>query len=59
VISYGALALSDARIESSTDEELVLLLIKAGASRLTAERIVAIARDGGEVGRARRHMRVR
>jgi hypothetical protein len=37
-----------------TDEELVHLLVAAGASRLTAERIVSIERGRDEAGRARR-----
>jgi hypothetical protein len=34
-------------------------LVEAGASRLTAERIVAIERGLAEVGRARRHTTAR
>ena len=58
-ISYGALTISKARAELLSNEELVELLTTEGASRLTAERIVAIEREGGEAGRARRHMRTR
>ncbi len=58
-ISYGALTISKARAELLSDQELVELLTAEGASRLTAARIVAIERDGGEAGRARRHMRTR
>jgi hypothetical protein len=41
------------------DSELVDHLVAGGASRLTAERIVAIARGGAEPGRARRHTQAR
>jgi hypothetical protein len=37
------------------DWEVVDLLVEAGSSRLTAERIVAIERGDAEPGRARRH----
>jgi hypothetical protein len=37
------------------DWEVVDLLVEAGSSRLTAERIVAIERGDSDAGRARQH----
>ena len=42
-----------------TDAGFVERLIEAGASRLTAERIVAIERGAAEAGRARAHSQSR
>jgi hypothetical protein len=41
------------------DSALVDHLVAGGASRLTAERIVAIERGEAEPGRARRHVQAR
>ena len=41
--------------DDMTDDALVLRLVDAGMSRLSAERVVAVTRGGIEPGRARRH----
>jgi hypothetical protein len=41
------------------DWEVVDRLVEAGSSRLTAERIVEVARGGAEPGRARPHSMAR
>jgi hypothetical protein len=38
---------------------IVAELVATGSSRLTAERIVAVAREGAECGRARSHLQSR
>jgi len=55
---FGKLELSgdEATVTRAT---LVERLVEAGASRLTAERIVAIERDGAQPGRARPHSQAR
>lgn len=66
----GTMAGKDAKIEhepenSETDANrledsaFVERLVADGASRLTAERIVAIQQGGAEPGRARRHTQAR
>jgi hypothetical protein len=51
--------LSDAYGNRLEDSTLVERLVAEGASRLTAERIVEIARGDAEPGRARRHVQAR
>jgi hypothetical protein len=52
---FGTLWLTDSQLSRLRDWEVVALLVEAGSSRLTAERIVAIERGGAEPGRPRRH----
>jgi hypothetical protein len=59
VIRYRKLEIACAEARGLSDEELVVRLLDAGASRLTAERIVAIERGDSEAGRARHHSRAR
>jgi hypothetical protein len=51
----GGLRLSDSELSRLRDWEVVDLLVEAGSSRLTAERMVAIERGNAEPGRARPH----
>ena len=52
---FGSLSLTDSQLSRLRDWEVVDLLIEAGSSRLTAERMVEIERGEAEPGRARRH----
>jgi hypothetical protein len=52
---FGSLSLTDLQLSRLRDWEVVDLLIEAGSSRLTAERMVEIERGEAEPGRARRH----
>ena len=54
-IRFGKVAISERQAEQLTDEELRQVLVEAGASRLTADRIIAIERGAAEPSRARRH----
>ncbi len=56
---FGKLDLSGDEATTLTRATLVERLMEAGASRLTAERIVAIERDGAQPGRARPHSQAR
>jgi hypothetical protein len=38
---------------------IVAMLVASGTSRLTAERIVEVERDGADAGRARAHLQSR
>ena len=58
-VQYRTLTIEEAEAKRLSDEELVRRLLAAGASRLTAERIVAIERGADDVRRARRHTRGR
>jgi hypothetical protein len=59
MLRYRKLEIGETDVERLSDEELVLLLLEAGASRLTAQRIVEVERGRVEAGRARRHTRAR
>jgi hypothetical protein len=52
---FGRLELEPEEAERLSTAAIVERLIAIGTSRLTAERIVAIARGGAEPGRARNH----
>jgi hypothetical protein len=52
---FRSLSLTDSKLRRLRDWEVVDLLIEAGSSRLTAERMVEIERGEAEPGRARRH----
>jgi hypothetical protein len=52
---FRSLSLTDSEVSRLRDWEVVDLLITAGSSRLTAERMVEIERGVAEPGRARRH----
>jgi hypothetical protein len=52
---FRSLSLTDSELRRLRDWEVVDLLIEAGSSRLTAERMVEIERGEAERGRARRH----
>jgi hypothetical protein len=52
---FGSLALSDSEVSRLRDWEVVDLLVEAGSSRLTAERMVEIERGEADPGRARPH----
>ena len=52
---FGSLSLTDSQLSRLRDWEVVDLLIEAGSSRLTAQRMVEIERGEAEPGRARRH----
>jgi hypothetical protein len=56
---FGSLELSDSQVGRLRDWELVDLLVEAGSSRLTAERMVEIERGEAEPGRARPHGKAR
>jgi hypothetical protein len=56
---FGSLELSDSQAIRLRDWELVDLLVEAGSSRLTAERMVEIERGKAEPGRARPHGKAR
>ena len=51
----GKVDVSDADLRTLSTWELIELLVANGTSRLTARRIVEIARGGAEAGRARPH----
>jgi hypothetical protein len=51
----GALNLSELQLSRLRDWEIAELLVAAGFSRLTADRMVAIERGEAEPGRARPH----
>jgi hypothetical protein len=55
VTLFGRIELPERTVEMANNDELVRLLVDAGASRLTAERLVELERGEGEPGRARRH----
>jgi hypothetical protein len=55
VARFGTLILSQAEAKRLHRLARVERLVASGASRLTAERIVAIERGEAEPGRARRH----
>jgi hypothetical protein len=52
---FRSLSLTDSELRRLRDWEVVDLLIEAGSSRLTAERMVEIERGEAEPGRARHH----
>jgi hypothetical protein len=52
---FRSLSRTDSQLSRLRDWEVVDLLIEAGSSRLTAERMVEIERGEAEPGRARRH----
>jgi len=52
---FGSLSLSDSQLSRLRDWEVVDLLVEAGSSRLTAERMVEIEGGEAEPGRARPH----
>jgi hypothetical protein len=55
---FRSLRFTDSELRRFRDWEVVIdLLIEAGSSRLTAERIVEIERGEAEPGRARHHAR--
>ena len=53
----GKLDLSDAEARRLSDEALASRLVESGVTRLTAEKLVAIARGKDAPGRARQHVR--
>lgn len=53
--SLGKIEIADADMRSLSSAALVERLVASGASRLTAERFVAIERGSAEAGRARPH----
>ena len=57
--TFGKLEIPDAEAKQLTRTAIVERLVESGCSRLTAERIVAIAQGKAEIGRARRHAGVR
>jgi hypothetical protein len=59
VSRFGGVEISDAELKGLSDSALVERLTGSGFSRLSAERIVAIARGIAERGRARTHMQAR
>src|SRR5439155_1258895 len=59
VTLFGKLEIPDAEAKQLTRTAIVERLVANGASRLTAERIVAIERGEAEASRARRHVTAR
>ena len=53
----GKLELSDVEAKRLSDEAIARRLVESGVTRLTAEKLVAIARGKDEPGRARPHAR--
>lgn len=56
---FQSLSLTDSELSQLRDWEVVDLLIAAGSSRLTAERMVEIERGEAELGRARHRSKAR
>ena len=54
---FGRLEIPEAEAARLSDEAIVQRLVETGVSRLSAARVVAVARGNGEVGRARPHAR--
>ena len=54
---FGRLEIPEAEAARLSDEAIVKRLVETGVSRLSAARVVAVARGDGEVGRARPHAR--
>jgi hypothetical protein len=55
VSRFGRIEIPDADAMTLSDAAIVERLVAGGASRLTAQRIVAIERGEAETGRARQH----
>jgi hypothetical protein len=55
VLRFGRVEMSEAELQGLSDSGLRDRLVAGGISRLSAERIVAIARGKAECGRARAH----
>ena len=58
-IHFGKLELSAAQASAMSNAAIVAMLVASGTSRLTAERIVEVERDGADAGRARAHLQSR
>ena len=56
-MSFGPLEIPEAEAARLSDEAIAARLVESGVSRLSAARVVAVARGKGEVGRARPHTR--
>ena len=56
-MQIGKLELSDREVKTLSDEAIATRLVESGVTRLTAEKLVAIARGKNEPGRARPHVR--
>ena len=52
---FGKVEIADAEVNRLTDRELAQRLVSEGVSRLTAARLVEIARSEVDLGRARPH----
>jgi hypothetical protein len=55
VAVFGKVEIADADFARLTNTALIQRLVAGGASRLTAERIVALKQSAAEPGRARPH----
>ena len=55
MVRFGWLEFTEAEAAALSDAAIADQLVGTGASRLTAARIVEVARDGGTASRARPH----
>jgi hypothetical protein len=58
-VAFGKLELTAAEAARMSNAAIVALLVASGTSRLSAERIVAVEREGATCSRARSHLHSR
>jgi hypothetical protein len=54
-VYFGKLELSAVAAQTMSNSAIVAMLMESGTSRLSAERIVEVEREGADAGRARSH----